>query len=140
MSETAPWPLQERLARAETSAEDDSDDSLRASMLAEKQAQQRRYIAEDGAQASVDQLGRDWSAYADASLDSALAAALLEAGRCHLKFAEGSIDYAFDFDVVALSEGDEYFDATYWHNRLFNPTLPGKVQVLSFIPRLSEPG
>jgi glutamate-ammonia-ligase adenylyltransferase len=43
-------------------------------MLAEKQAQQRRYIAEDGAQAPVDQLSRQWSAYADASLDSALAA------------------------------------------------------------------
>ncbi|MEC8275738.1 MAG: hypothetical protein VX005_07960 [Pseudomonadota bacterium] len=40
MSETAPWPLQERLARAEASTEADSDGSLRSSMLAEKQARQ----------------------------------------------------------------------------------------------------
>lgn len=70
------------------------------------------------------------------SLDSGLATALLEAGQCHLKFAEGSVDHAFDFDVEALGAGDEYFEATYWHNRLFNPTLPGNVQVLGFSPRL----
>ncbi len=70
------------------------------------------------------------------SLDSPLAAALLEAGQCRLAFAEGSIEYGFDFDVSALNPGDEYFEATYWHNRLFNPTLPGNVQVLLFSPRL----
>ena len=70
------------------------------------------------------------------SLDSGLAEALLEAGQCRLKFAEGSVDYEFDFDVAALNAGDDYFEATYWHNRLFNPTLPGNVQVLSFCPRI----
>jgi len=70
------------------------------------------------------------------SLDSTLTAALLEAGQCHLKFVESSVDYGFDFDVAELSAGDENFEATYWHNRLFNPTLPGKVRVLSFIPKL----
>ena len=30
------------------------------------------------------------------------------------------------------------YQATYWHNRLFNPTLPGKVQVLGFVPRLEQ--
>jgi hypothetical protein len=70
------------------------------------------------------------------SLDSSLAAALLDAGQCRLLFGEGSVDYGFDFDVAALNVGDEYFEATYWHNRLFNPTLPGNVQVLSFTPRL----
>jgi hypothetical protein len=71
-------------------------------------------------------------------LDSALADALLGAGACHLKFAEKSIDYAFDFDVAALAEDDELFQATYWHNRLFNPGLPGKVRVLAFTPRLGD--
>jgi hypothetical protein len=69
-------------------------------------------------------------------LDSELANALLQAGQCHLKIAEKSIDYAFDFDVVALAQDDDLFQATYWHNRLFNPTLPGQVQVLCFSPRL----
>ena len=127
MSETAPWPLQERLARAETSAEADSDDSLRASMLAEKQAQQRRYIAEDGAQAPVDQLGRDWSAYADASLDSALAASWRSTRQAasHVpadldpqhpvpglfilglgKLGGGDLNFSSDVDLVAFYDAD----------------------------------
>ncbi len=69
-------------------------------------------------------------------LDSTLAEVLLQAGQCHLKIGEKGIDYAFDFDVEALSTDDDFFQATYWHNRLFNPTLPGQVQVLSFTPRL----
>ncbi|MCP4765770.1 MAG: hypothetical protein GY875_05805 [Gammaproteobacteria bacterium] len=72
------------------------------------------------------------------SLDSRLAVALLEVGQCHLKIVQDSIDYEFDFDVATLSAGDEHFEATYWHNRLFNPTLPGNVQILSFTPRLQE--
>jgi hypothetical protein len=72
------------------------------------------------------------------SLDSTLADALLEAGQCRLKFVESSVDYEFDFDVAALSAGEEYFEATYWHNRLFNPTLPGNVRVLRFTPKLQS--
>jgi hypothetical protein len=71
-------------------------------------------------------------------LDSALADALLQAGQCHLKFAENSVEYGFNFDVAALDEADELFQATYWHNRLFNPTLPGRVRVLCFSPRLAQ--
>lgn len=70
------------------------------------------------------------------NLDSTLADALIEAGECHLKFAQDSIEHAFDFEVLSLKEDDELFQATYWHNRLFNPTLPGKVRVLGFKPRL----
>ncbi len=70
------------------------------------------------------------------SLDSAIADALLEAGACHLSFAEKSIGHGFDFDVTALAKDDPMFEATYWHNHLFNPTLPGQVRVLAFSPRL----
>lgn len=70
------------------------------------------------------------------SLDSEVAYALIKAGQCHLKFAQDSIEYAFDFDVSSLNQNDDKFEATYWHNRLFNPTLPGKVRVLGFNPRL----
>ena len=72
------------------------------------------------------------------SLDSSVADALLAAGQCHLKFVENSVDYAFDFDVESLAEDHELFQATYWHNRLFNPTLPGQVRVLGFTPRFDE--
>lgn len=70
------------------------------------------------------------------SLDSSIADALNEAGECHLKFKQDSIEFAFDFDVQALEESDAAYQSTYWHNRLFNPTMPGKVQVLSFNSRL----
>jgi len=72
------------------------------------------------------------------SLDSSLAYALIKAGQCHLKFAEGSVDHTFNFDVVSLDQDDDKFEATYWHNRLFNPVLPGKVRILGFKPRLES--
>lgn len=70
------------------------------------------------------------------ALDSTLSGALLEAGQCHLKIEQDSIEHAFDFSVDALDQDDELFQATYWHNHLFNPSLPGKVQVIAFTPRL----
>ena len=73
------------------------------------------------------------------ALDSALAEALLEAGQCHLKFGQGSIEHAFDFSVESLDPDDELFQATYWHNHLFNPSLPGQVHIFAFTPGLSGP-
>ncbi len=70
------------------------------------------------------------------NLDSSIAQALNEAGQCRLKFKQDSIEFAFDFDVTLLTESDANYQSTYWHNHLFNPTLPGKVRVLAFMPRL----
>jgi hypothetical protein len=68
--------------------------------------------------------------------DSGLADALIEAGECHLKFTESSIEYAFDFSVREIPEQDPAHQATYWHNHLFNPSMPGRVRILGFSPRL----
>jgi hypothetical protein len=68
------------------------------------------------------------------NLDSSLLNALTTAGKCQLKICEGSIDYAFDFKVNELEKEDSHFQATYWHNHLFNPTLPGQVSVLRLSP------
>jgi len=70
------------------------------------------------------------------SLDSQLGYALAKTEQCRLKFAEGSIEHEFDFDVRSLNQDDELFQATFWHNHLFNAALPGKVRVLAFCPRL----
>jgi len=68
--------------------------------------------------------------------DSALADAFLKAGQCHLKFKQDSIEYSFDFDVTELPEQDQAHQSTYWHNHLFNASIPGKVRVLGFDPIL----
>ena len=70
------------------------------------------------------------------SKDSPLADAFITAGQCHLKFQQDSVNYAFDFKVIELGQQDTDFLATYWHNHLFNPTLPGSVRVLAFEPQL----
>ena len=69
-------------------------------------------------------------------LDSTLADALMAVGECHLKFVQDSIEYAFDFTVRELSEQGSAHQATYWHNHLFNPSIPGRVRILGFTPRL----
>jgi len=69
------------------------------------------------------------------TIDSLVAEALLNVGVCRLCFAENSVEHGFDFDVKSLVEEDPAYQATYWHNRLFNATLPGTVQILGFEPR-----
>jgi len=69
--------------------------------------------------------------------DSPLADALIQAGQCHLKFAEDSVEQAFDFSVREMGEEEASYQATYWHNHLFNASIPGRVRVLGFTPRLS---
>lgn len=66
--------------------------------------------------------------------DSELAARVLAVGRCVLVFAQYSQRYTLPCTVRALAEDDPAFQGTYWHNALFNPTLPGGVQVLGFQP------
>jgi hypothetical protein len=68
--------------------------------------------------------------------DSSLADALTLAGQCHLKFAEDSVEQAFDFSVREMDGEESAFQATYWHNHLFNASIPGQVRILGFTPRL----
>lgn len=70
------------------------------------------------------------------ALDSSLADALITAGECNLRFIENSIEYEFEFSVREIEQQASAFQATYWHNHLFNPSIPGKVRVLGFTPRL----
>jgi hypothetical protein len=70
--------------------------------------------------------------------DSALADRLLLHGRCVLDFAESSKGYRIPCAVLSLPEEDDFFQATYWHNRLFNPNMPPGVRVLSFTPDWSH--
>lgn len=65
---------------------------------------------------------------------SALAAMLLDEGACVLEFDQFAQHYRLPCTVSALRPGKSAYEATVWHNRLFNPSLPDDVQVLSFKP------
>ncbi len=55
-------------------------------------------------------------------------------GRCELRFAQYEQSYVVPCRVRALDDKDPAFQATYWHNILFNPDLPADVHILGFQP------
>lgn len=59
---------------------------------------------------------------------------LLAAGECLLVFEQFSQSYRMFCRVRALDAQDSAFAATYWHNRMFNPSMPGTVTILGFKP------
>jgi hypothetical protein len=70
--------------------------------------------------------------------DSALADALLTLGRCVLEFSQFSQSYHLPCVVEDMAEDDGFYQATYWHNKLYNPNLPAGVRVLAFTPDWSR--
>ena len=67
----------------------------------------------------------------------ALPEALLEAGRCVLRFEQFEQRYDLWCTVRRLATTDPGHAFTYWHNSLFNPAIPGDAQVLAFQPSWS---
>ncbi|GMQ75508.1 MAG: hypothetical protein BMS9Abin01_0758 [Gammaproteobacteria bacterium] len=65
---------------------------------------------------------------------STLAEQLLEAAQCTLDFEQFSQRYRLTCRVNRLAESDAAYQFTYWHNSLFNPAIPGDVQILGFRP------
>ena len=65
---------------------------------------------------------------------SDLADRLLAAGRCRLSFEQYSQKYDLICEARQLGEDEPAFQATYWHNGLFNPNLPAGVRMLAFRP------
>jgi len=66
--------------------------------------------------------------------DSAVAAGLLNHGGCILDFEQYAQAYRLPCRVAELATDDAFFQATYWHNRMFNPNMPPGVRILSFTP------
>ena len=67
-------------------------------------------------------------------LDSELAQALLAAPGCSLGFEQFQQSYRFPVSIGELAPEAPAWQATYWHNLLFNPSLPAAVRVLEFSP------
>ena len=66
--------------------------------------------------------------------DSPTAAALAAAGRCVLEFGQFDRGYRVPCAVRAAAPDEPLHHATYWHNHLFNPAMPGAVRILAFTP------
>jgi hypothetical protein len=68
------------------------------------------------------------------SPDSSLAKTLLMEGFCILHFEEGAWAARIPCQVEQLDKDAPAYKMTYWHNFLFNPTLPSHVCILAFHP------
>ncbi len=66
--------------------------------------------------------------------DSRVADALLAEARCVLEFEQFSQAYRIPCAVTALAPEDPPYQATYWHNHMFNAAMPGTVRILAFTP------
>jgi hypothetical protein len=65
---------------------------------------------------------------------SAIVARLLQHGRCILEFREYAQAWRVPCAVAELAADSDLYQATYWHNHLFNPNLPSGIRILSFTP------
>ena len=66
------------------------------------------------------------------AIDSDLARQLVEGGECELHFEQHQQRFQLQSKVKSLGENNAAYQTTYWHNRLFNPTMPAKINVLRF--------
>ena len=65
---------------------------------------------------------------------SPLADRLLERVQCELEFDYQRQYYSIPCAVTQLAQSDPAYQATYWHNRLYNRAMPAGVRVLAFTP------
>ena len=68
------------------------------------------------------------------AIDSGTAASARAAGECVLEFAQFNQSFRLSCAVAELDREVPAWQATYWHNHMFNPTLPGAVTILAFTP------
>lgn len=69
---------------------------------------------------------------------SELALALLREGRCVLGFAQFQQRWRVPCTVTEAARDHPAWQATYWHNALFNPQIPPEIRVLLFKPKWVE--
>jgi len=65
---------------------------------------------------------------------SEVADRVLAAGGCVLEFAQYQQTYRLPCVPRELAREDPAYQATLWHNAMFNPAIPGDVRVLAFRP------
>ena len=68
------------------------------------------------------------------SIDAEMPALISGRSDCVLTFEQFSQRYCLPCHALSLDAEDPAFQATYWHNALFNPGMPAEVQMLAFRP------
>ncbi|MBX2882544.1 MAG: hypothetical protein KTR32_21520 [Granulosicoccus sp.] len=66
------------------------------------------------------------------ALDSEVADRMLQANVMELSFVQANQKYVLKCNAVLCNTDSNPYQATYWHNHLFNPNLPGVVKILGF--------
>lgn len=69
---------------------------------------------------------------------SPLALRLLRAGRCTLHFGQHQQSYSIPCSVTEVGRDHKAWQATYWHNAIFNADIPPDIRVLLFKPKWVE--
>ena len=84
--------------------------------------------------ASLSSFSTSWREIKTFPPGSAGAAAIRRAGRCTLTFDAFNQRYDLECRVWKLTAKNPLWQATYWHNALFNPSLPAETVILGFEP------
>ena len=66
--------------------------------------------------------------------NSELTNKLLDASNISLYFSQQNQKYIIPCSVQELNSGNLEYQATFWHNSIFNANLPENVRILSFVP------
>ena len=69
---------------------------------------------------------------------SKICAKLIESANCILVFEQNNQRFRVPCKVVDLPADTPNYQATFWHNSLFNPNIPGDIKILAFFPNWSE--
>jgi len=72
------------------------------------------------------------------SAEGLLARALCARRSCILDFSQFGSRYRLPCSVRELNEEAGAYEATYWHNRLFNSRMPADIKILGFSPDWRE--
>ena len=68
------------------------------------------------------------------AIDSELAGLLVASGDCELHFEQHQQQFRLACSVKNLTSKSDAYQMTYWHNRMFNPSMPAEITVLGFTP------
>ena len=68
------------------------------------------------------------------SVEDDVPSKLAQLGEVQLHFRQDRLQYELHCSIHILEESDSDYQLTYWHNHMFNPAMPGKVQIVQFKP------